>query len=217
MTKTQLKEIALYQNNTNINTIGDDWIAQDKAWELEIIAELGEAIESTEHKWWKACELDMENLKLEIIDILHFSLSADIGRYGLEETVNKAYCENIEHKEMFVQETFRRAAERFIVATGYVLAMKNAVSLTLEAIELANAIGMSNQETFVRYKVKNALNAVRLQNGYKDGSYIKEWGKGKEDNEVAFKYIFEYNFQDLSVAEMTGTLDRYYKGLCNAK
>ena len=41
---------------------------------------------------------------------------------------------------------------------------------------------------YKRQVVKNQLNTFRQKNGYKDGSYIKNWG-GVEDNVIAFKIM----------------------------
>jgi hypothetical protein len=44
------------------------------------------------------------------------------------------------------------------------------------------------ENLYKRYVVKNQLNTFRQQNGYKDGSYIKNWN-GVEDNVVAFEIM----------------------------
>ena len=38
------------------------------------------------------------------------------------------------------------------------------------------------------YIAKNVLNLFRQAHGYKDGSYLKEWG-GREDNEVLSEMV----------------------------
>jgi len=44
------------------------------------------------------------------------------------------------------------------------------------------------EDLYKRYVVKNQLNTFRQKNGYKDGSYRKNWG-GVEDNVVAFEIM----------------------------
>ena len=48
--------------------------------------------------------------------------------------------------------------------------------------QLLNAADMSFDELFKQYVGKNVLNFFRQDNGYKDGSNIKQW-HGREDNE----------------------------------
>ena len=47
---------------------------------------------------------------------------------------------------------------------------------------LMEGINMDFETLYVGYVGKNVLNFFRQDNGYKDGSYHKQWG-GKEDNE----------------------------------
>jgi hypothetical protein len=45
-------------------------------------------------------------------------------------------------------------------------------------------------EFYERYILKNVLNLFRQKNGYQEGTYIKNWGKDKiEDNVFLTKYI----------------------------
>lgn len=53
-------------------------------------------------------------------------------------------------------------------------------------------LGMSFSELYLLYIGKHALNLFRWENGYKDGSYVKQWSEGaesREDNEVMHAYI----------------------------
>ena len=54
--------------------------------------------------------------------------------------------------------------------------------------ECMQIIGLSTDELFRQYVGKNVLNFFRQDNGYKNGSYIKEW-HGKEDNEVLVEIL----------------------------
>jgi hypothetical protein len=51
-------------------------------------------------------------------------------------------------------------------------------------------IEMSFTELFQSYVGKNTLNFFRQDNGYQDGSYIKNW-HGKEDNEHLVEILNE--------------------------
>lgn len=73
--------------------------------------------------------------------------------------------------------------------------------------------GVSFDEVYTRYLVKNALNTVRKMNGYKEGTYEKYWvslktGHVVEDNVIA---IEECLGKDLSLEDMIKFLDNFYK------
>ncbi len=55
--------------------------------------------------------------------------------------------------------------------------------------ELCHLTGLSFDELYQRYIIKNTLNKFRQDNGYTDGSYIKIWHNGKEDNAFAVMFI----------------------------
>ena len=48
--------------------------------------------------------------------------------------------------------------------------------------------GLAFDSLYQIYMAKNVLNKFRQDNGYKEGTYIKEW-QGKEDNVVMFEII----------------------------
>lgn len=49
-------------------------------------------------------------------------------------------------------------------------------------VELANHTGLGLQGLIGRYFAKNTLNRFRADHGYKEKTYLKTWGDGKEDN-----------------------------------
>lgn len=52
---------------------------------------------------------------------------------------------------------------------------------------------------FESYVGKNVLNKFRQDNGYKEGTYIKIWKDGREDNEHLMDYMREVDVKDDSV------------------
>lgn len=73
-----LKQIELNE------AITADW--RQKDWELAIIVETAEAIDSTPWKWWKARkEVDIDNLKIEVIDLLHFFISYGLSKINYDQ------------------------------------------------------------------------------------------------------------------------------------
>ena len=65
---------------------------------------------------------------------------------------------------------------------------------------------MSVDELYRQYVGKNVLNFFRQDNGYKEGTYVKQWS-GREDNEHLVEVM---NALDLSKPEFS---DLVYQGL----
>ena len=55
---------------------------------------------------------------------------------------------------------------------------------------MLNSVEMDFDELYRQYVGKNVLNFFRQDNGYKDGSYIKQW-QGREDNEHLVEILAE--------------------------
>src|SRR6056297_849322 len=69
--------ISMLSMQDRMNTrIHADWVGQDFAWYRAIWIECGELIEHYGYKWWKKQAPDMQQVRLEVIDIWHFGLSA---------------------------------------------------------------------------------------------------------------------------------------------
>ena len=53
-----------------------EWIAQNFAWYRAAWIECGELIDHYGYKWWKKQVPEMDQVRLEIVDIWHFGMSA---------------------------------------------------------------------------------------------------------------------------------------------
>ena len=60
--------------------VAEDYLDKNFNWNSAIIAESGELLDSLGYKWWKKQEPDMENVKVEAIDLLHFVISDRIQK-----------------------------------------------------------------------------------------------------------------------------------------
>jgi hypothetical protein len=58
-----------------------------------------------------------------------------------------------------------------------------------ELLELTTVAGITFDELYELYMGKLVLNIFRQEHGYSDGTYIKFWGDGLEDNQVLEKII----------------------------
>ncbi len=66
------------------------------------------------------------------------------------------------------------------------------------------------EQLYQIYMAKNVLNTFRQDNGYKEGTYIKDWN-GKEDNVVMFEVIEQ--MQSFSGDELYMNLEKLYNQL----
>jgi len=164
--------------NTKVN---DQWRAQDYAWYRAIWTECAELMEHYGWKWWKKQNPDVDQVKLELVDIWHFGLSIRL----LSGHANDQLADEIARDLTGFQDAgeFRDTLEAF---TLYCLQSKG-FSVPLFA-RLMAAVDMGFDELYMRYMGKNVLNFFRQDNGYQDGSYRKTW-QGKEDNEHLVEII----------------------------
>ncbi|WP_210330428.1 dUTP diphosphatase [Aliikangiella sp. G2MR2-5] len=155
--------------------VHSDWLNQGFEWYRAIWIECGEMLDHYGWKWWKHQEPDMEQVKLELVDIFHFGLSC---RLSDSDNIEKI-AETLEYEfsDVRTSDEFRATLED--------LALSTLETKSFNAQIFAGCmqqIGMSFDELFSSYVGKNVLNFFRQDHGYKDGSYHKQW-QGKEDNE----------------------------------
>ncbi len=190
------------QHKFNEETI-ENYLDKNLNWNSAIIAESGELLDSLGYKWWQKVVPDMDNVKVEAIDLLHFIISYEI----------QLNSKKPEFLEIVI--------ERF--ETYFTLENKRTLSLNLLIDELNfnmyhrfttmkaifNELKMSNEDIYIAYIVKNCLNKFRQDNGYKDGSYIKIWN-GREDNVVAYTIANEWGADEELFSLLYRDLEIYY-------
>ena len=179
-----------------------DWRNQGFEYYRAVWVECAELLDHFGWKWWKKQVADIEQVKLEIVDIWHFGLS-DLIRDDLVGT-------DLAH-EMFQRAAsksdgkFRQAVES-LAARALVDPKFHVASF----IDVLNALPMSLDELFEKYIGKNVLNRFRQAHGYKVGSYQKVW-QGREDNVHLSELLVELNpLSDSFVEELLDALERRY-------
>ena len=186
----KLETMLKLQDEMN-STINPEWRSAGNPWNEAIFVETGELIEHHGFKWWKKEVPDMAQVRLEVVDIFHFLLS------GAIEDLSKAS----------LGITYKGIAKQLTVPLANVEYDKITAGIKTTAMRLANSVnelgycqsfqyfwqllfkvGMTFDELFDMYVGKNLLNIFRQQNGYKEGTYIKEWF-GEEDNVYLAKVL----------------------------
>lgn len=77
ISEIQLSTMLELQDGMN-SKVNPAWVAANNNWHRAIQVEGVEAIEHHGWKWWKKQECDMAQLRMELVDIWHFILSASI-------------------------------------------------------------------------------------------------------------------------------------------
>ncbi len=173
----KLQNMAVLQDRHN-REVHPEWRAQGYAYYRAVWIECAELLDHFGWKWWKRQDANLEQVRLEVVDIWHFGLS-DLLR---AEAVDGALADRMRLRtapsgEGNGGDDLRAAVEALALST---LGRR---AFDVDAfVDLMNAVPMSLDELHDAYIGKNVLNSFRQAHGYRDGSYVKTWG-GREDNE----------------------------------
>lgn len=152
-----------------------DWRTQGYEYYRAIWVECAELLDHFGWKWWKHQSADIDQVKLEIVDIWHFALS-DLLR------ANEFSDELAEVMSFDVVDTAEPVAFRAAVESLAERTLTDRKFHIEPFVELMRTLPMGFEELFNLYVGKNVLNNFRQDHGYKSGDYQKLW-KGREDNE----------------------------------
>lgn len=182
----QIPSMLSLQNTMN-NTVNPDWVNLEWDWFRASMLEGSEAVEHHGWKWWKAQSKDVAQLQMEIVDIWHFYLSQFLkltqgnetnAATLIEEHYNQFYNQPIVFDGKNYDLNSLTLLDKLDLLIGLSAAKRLHVPLL---INLVYETGMTWDFFFEQYVKKNILNIFRQKNGYKQGTYHKEWFN-KEDN-----------------------------------
>jgi len=196
-----IAEMLLMQAQLNDATNGPDWrsgltqAGKTIDWKRCIFMETAELIDSYPWKHWKSIEAqtDIENVRVELVDIWHFLLSLtlehfemevarDLLKKGLDNTRFEGRESSVIEQVQVHEQMMSIALEKTTVDGAF---MQRLVGAFLHSCYVAE---LSFVQLYQIYMAKNVLNKFRQDHGYKEGEYIKIWD-GKEDNVVMFEII----------------------------
>ena len=170
--------------NKKVNT---EWVAANNNWHRAVQVEGVEAIEHHGWKWWKKQDCDFAQLRMELVDIWHFILSAAIqlkhGNVALAKLDMQAELGLKQKSVQFDNHYYLLAQLTFLEKLDLLVGLAAAKRISLALFEsLLHDCNMEWSDLFKQYIGKNVLNVFRQDHGYKSGAYIKVWN-GREDNE----------------------------------
>lgn len=145
-------------------------------FKLASVLEMAELVESTPWKWWKGGSADLWNVKIELIDMLHFLTSNVALHNSLEEDCKDKVlgftAEEVATKELFNNNNENEGTNRL----NSFNIIKSVVNEN-ENYELINYIvrsgGLEAREISAIYIAKYTLNEIRWKGGYALNQYKK--------------------------------------------
>ncbi len=172
--KTKILNMLNMQDAMN-RKVNETWREADFPWYRAIWTECAEMLDHYGWKWWKHQKPDMQQVKLEIVDIWHFTLSAHLLRgLPLEQTAD------------LIREDLKQAWNAADLPEAIEDLAKDAIETHSANIPIVSRImqlaGLDFDDLYRTYIGKNVLNFFRQDNGYQEGHYQKIWD-GREDNE----------------------------------
>lgn len=200
--KYKIKHMLQLQDTMN-KKVTEEWRQAGFEWYRAIWMEASEMLEHYGWKWWKKQSPDIMQVKLEVVDIVHFALSIALMREQELDEIAHDIQLAIENPE----------------ATGDIrtsIELLAQVTLMDKAAHFSNIAGvmshldMTFDELYQIYVGKNVLNIFRQDKGYKDGNYQKIWN-GREDNEYLADIIDRLDSNSLSFQDdIYAALDESY-------
>jgi len=202
MNKDELKilEMLKLQDKLNVKTCGKNWreghckkTMKHIYWDLCILDECSELLNSFNWKHWKEGEDNYKNAELELIDILHFLLSKLLSTYNN----NAKFLATLMYSSyLYANDLFNNKYGRDKFKLIEKLSKEKNIIPQLDTFFLLgiSAFGFTIDKLYNKYIVKNLLNEQRVKLGYQTGEYVKEFkpsfsDKVMEDNEIVFYFI----------------------------
>lgn len=169
----------------------------------QVVDELSELLGSgIEYKWWKHIDpskFDEHNYKIELIDVVFFTLSKVM-------VDNRTHTGHIEAMpDMILHDTNKINYKAFINILQIILSSEMFEGSDVIGYILSSA-NMSDEEASAYYVTKFVLNTFRQDSGYKSGEYVKVVD-GIEDNDrlrvLVLDFLDDSNVTLLELAENT--------------
>lgn len=184
------------------------WDTQGYPFYRAIWTECSELLDHYGWKWWKHQETNFEQVKLEIVDIWHFGLSMIVIE---DRSITQVAGEMTKLQSCHDELDFRKAVESLA---------RKALGGSFDIncfMYMLNAAPMTLNELYGIYKGKHVLNRFRQANGYKEGTYLKEWN-GREDNVHLAALVRHLNaFSDEFPTTLEQALNDSYRGALEAQ
>ncbi|WP_281950823.1 dUTP diphosphatase [Nitrosophilus kaiyonis] len=225
--KEKILEMLQLQNELNSDTNGPNWredITKNGKiinWKRCIYMESAELIDSFPWKHWKNIEadLDIENIKIELVDIWHFIMSYLLKFHSPLELTN--LIDNLKDSKSDIHIPKKWEFEDNKKINEYLDIFEELMALALikndsepyqESLletffKACDSVGLNFDDLYKLYIGKNVLNKFRQDHGYKEGNYKKIWNN-KEDNVIMQEIL--YKNEDIDFNSLYNELENIY-------
>ena len=173
--------------NTRVNS---GWREAKNEWYRAIWTECAEMLEHYGWKWWKHHQPDLDQVRLELVDIFHFAMSDYLLRGNDNDQVADTILNELSKPDLI--DDIRCAIESMAQSTIASKSMHFS-----KFANIMNLIEMNFDQLYRLYVGKNVLNFFRQDHGYKEGSYIKVWQE-REDNEHLSELLTSLDSESIS-------------------
>jgi hypothetical protein len=203
-----LDTMATLQDSFN-RVVHPDWRTHGYEYYRAVWVECAELLDHFGWKWWKHQSPDLDQVRLELVDIWHFGLS-HLLRASVPATemlaafdAPGAAADRAHDPDECLRLAVEKLAQQTLAARAFALPA---------FAEAMRALPMAFDELFRLYVGKNVLNDFRQANGYKAGTYVKVWG-GREDNEHLIEMLAHIEQPETAAQDLYGLLERRYREL----
>ncbi len=181
VTSAQKKLARMLELQDRINTqINPEWRSKKRVWKTAIWTEMAELMGHLGWEWWKKTTPDLEQARLELVDVWHFVLS-----YYLEKENQEWFLHSVpRYFASDYSKDDRSVAELTQEFVGELLPLGSHFPLN-RLVMIMSKLGLTLDELYRQYLGKFELNGFRQKHGYKEGTYRKKWFDGREDNHLS--------------------------------
>ena len=176
--------------NTSINS---NWKNEGLNFNLYSQVESIEGIQSFNFKHWKKDKNDFKNAEMEMIDVIFFTISECIKsnidyskftylfKYGIDNNANSKTPEQ---------------CIKLFQDINYYSCNNNLFNVIICLGYLADTLGYTIEDIYIKYVGKEVLNIFRQDHGYKTGEYIKQWKSSLDPNGLIEDNVYLEMFMD---------------------
>lgn len=205
-----VKECMALQDSFNA-VVNPDWKKAGYSWRRAMWIESAELVDHLGYKWWKNVDQkpDRQQILLEIVDIFHFIISESMVERKTADNILSSYEWAKRHTYAPNKEKQIKQVEEFVM-----LCLESNQNILTSFFQIVVALKFEIEDVLRWYLGKNALNKLRQDHGYKDGTYRKQWtfdGELVEDNKV-LEYVLR-DSPDLGFQDIYAKLDAYYQSM----
>lgn len=179
ITVERIEQLMKAQDDLNKVYAGEEWATKNYDFLGYAAVETAELLNHHGGMFhYRKQEPDWPQIEMELVDILHFLLSAAIQEGVAADTL-------LDYAEQPTGCSAAYAVEDCAKALMYQCTKQETHSTFAweEFVRLSAACNLTLEYIFNKYQLKYTLNRFRIANGSVTGEYKKVWADGREDNE----------------------------------